>query len=94
MASNFKQGGRKFGKGGKPKFKKKVGKSTLESENIKSLQKEYSQIDSKKVESFNDFPLSKHTQKALSEAGYEKPTEIQKETLALCLRGLDILGKK
>ena len=37
-------------------------------------------------------PLSESTQKALSECGYEEPTEIQRETLAMCLRGMDVLG--
>ncbi len=50
------------------------------------------QIDTKAVKQFKDLPLSKETQRALVECGYEVPTEIQKETLALCLRGLDILG--
>ena len=44
------------------------------------------------MKNFDDFPLSEETKKALKECGYEVPTQIQKETLALCLRGLDILG--
>lgn len=50
------------------------------------------QIDPKKIKTFDDFPLSDLTKKALKEFGYEEPTEIQRETLALGLRGLDILG--
>ena len=50
------------------------------------------QLNSKKIRTFADFPLSDETQKGLSECGYEIPTEIQKETLALCLKGKDILG--
>ena len=38
-------------------------------------------------------PLSEETKKGLAECEYEVPTEIQKETLTLGLRGLDILGK-
>ena len=37
-------------------------------------------------------PLSESTQRALTECGYEEPTEIQRETLAMCLRGMDVLG--
>ena len=51
------------------------------------------QIDSKKVKTFADLPLSEETKKGLSECDYEIPTEIQKESIALCLKGLDILGK-
>ena len=51
------------------------------------------QIDSKKIKTFSDLPLSEETKKGLAECEYEVPTEIQKETLTLGLRGLDILGK-
>ena len=37
--------------------------------------------------------MSEETKKGLAECEYEVPTEIQKETLSLGLRGLDILGK-
>ena len=37
--------------------------------------------------------MSEETKKGLAECEYEVPTEIQKETLTLGLRGLDILGK-
>ena len=45
------------------------------------------------MKTFNDFPLSEETKKGLAECEYETPTEIQKESLAMCLKGLDILGK-
>ena len=51
------------------------------------------QIDSKNIKTFSDLPLSEETKKGLAECEYEVPTEIQKETLTLGLRGLDILGK-
>jgi ATP-dependent RNA helicase DDX10/DBP4 len=44
------------------------------------------------VNSFKDFPLSNQTLKGLKECGYMKPTEIQQQSIALSLRGLDILG--
>ena len=37
--------------------------------------------------------MSEETKKGLAECEYEVPTEIQKETLTLGLRGIDILGK-
>lgn len=72
--------------------KKNVTKTQKIDQNIKELQEKYTNIDSKRVKTFQDFPLSQETQKALEEFGFTEPTEIQKETLALCLRGLDILG--
>uniref|UniRef100_A0A1B6KQB4 ATP-dependent RNA helicase n=1 Tax=Graphocephala atropunctata TaxID=36148 RepID=A0A1B6KQB4_9HEMI len=50
------------------------------------------EIDISTVESFEDLPLSPPTLKGLTESGYKKPTEIQKESLVLSLKGLDILG--
>lgn len=56
------------------------------------MQSKYSLIDTKSIKTFDDFPLSSKTLKALKECGYEEPTEIQRESLSLCLRGLDLLG--
>lgn len=44
------------------------------------------------VKTFADLPLSPKTLKGLKSAGYTKPTEIQRETIGLALRGKDILG--
>ena len=41
---------------------------------------------------FKDFPLSRKTLEGLKTSGYLKPTEVQKESIGLALRGLDILG--
>ena len=67
----------------------------VESNNKKVVKSNLSlfQIDSKKIKTFSDLPLSEETKKGLAECEYEVPTEIQKETLTLGLRGLDILGK-
>jgi len=73
-------------------FKKKESKHKRIDENVKSLKSKYESYDSKKVKSFDDLPLSTETLKALKEAGYAEPTEIQKESIVLGLRGLDILG--
>lgn len=50
------------------------------------------QIDTKTIKSFADFPLSPKTLKGLKQSGFNKPTEIQLETIGLALRGKDILG--
>lgn len=44
------------------------------------------------IKTFKDLPLSKKTQLGLRDSEYEVPTEIQKESLGLALKGLDILG--
>ena len=76
----------------RPVFKKKANKSTIADQTIAQLQQQYNQIDTKKVKLFNNLPLSEPTKKGLAECGYEEPTEIQRETVAMCLRGLDVLG--
>jgi len=73
-------------------FKKKESKHKRIDDNVKTLKSKYDSYDSKKVKSFDDLPLSTETLKALKEAGYTEPTEIQKESIVLGLRGLDILG--
>lgn len=42
--------------------------------------------------SFKEFQLSSETLAGLKSAGYDKPTEIQKQTLKFALEGKDILG--
>ena len=76
----------------RPVFKKKTNKSTIADQTISQLQEQYHQIDTKKVKRFDNLPLSGPTKKGLAECGYEEPTEIQRETVAMCLRGLDVLG--
>ncbi|XP_065057142.1 probable ATP-dependent RNA helicase DDX10 isoform X2 [Rhopilema esculentum] len=41
---------------------------------------------------FDDFPISSKTLNGLIKANFISPTEIQKEGIALALRGLDVLG--
>eukprot|EP00088_Acartia_fossae_P000239 TRINITY_DN10087_c0_g1_i4.p1 TRINITY_DN10087_c0_g1~~TRINITY_DN10087_c0_g1_i4.p1 ORF type:complete len:828 (-),score=245.94 TRINITY_DN10087_c0_g1_i4:195-2648(-) len=59
---------------------------------ISDLQAKYQQIDPGQVKKFSDFPLSPETLKGLKHLGFDQPTEIQRESLGLALRGLDILG--
>ncbi|XP_047128376.1 probable ATP-dependent RNA helicase DDX10 isoform X1 [Hydra vulgaris] len=44
------------------------------------------------VNQFSDFPLSSRTLNGLENAGYTKPTAIQKDGISLALRGFDILA--
>lgn len=59
---------------------------------IKNLQAAYDTIDISKVKNFSDLPLSQRTQKGLKENEFLEPTDIQRQSIALALRGLDILG--
>ncbi|XP_023348850.1 probable ATP-dependent RNA helicase DDX10 [Eurytemora carolleeae] len=76
----------------KKEEKKKVKKIDTMKENINKLTSRYEEIDTKTIKTFSEFPLSKETLKGLKEAGFDKPTEIQRESIGLALRGLDILG--
>ncbi|GBO43254.1 ATP-dependent RNA helicase DBP4, partial [Araneus ventricosus] len=49
-------------------------------------------FDSLSTEKFEDFPLSEKTKKGLRESNFVTPTEIQKESVGLALKGHDILG--
>ena len=79
-------------KGKGPQFKAKPKKSDLEKAEIEALQQKYSKVNPKEVKCFKDLPLSSGTQKGLAEAGFTEPTEIQRESISLALRGLDVLG--
>lgn len=50
------------------------------------------QIDPKKIKHFDDFPLSEQTRQGLKDNGFSEPTEIQRESIGLSLKGQDILG--
>jgi len=96
MAGKFKN---KSGKGDtdvhKKKFdghKKKEKKSAKLQSEIDELKARYVSINPKLVKSFSDFPLSPGTVKALTEAKYVSPTEIQKEAIGFALQGKDVLG--
>ncbi len=49
-------------------------------------------IESSKIQSFTDFPLSNRTLQGLDKAKYKTPTEIQRESIGIALRGYDLLG--
>lgn len=67
-------------------------KRQMESELISSLEEEYSNFDSAKVESYEDFPLTDKTKVGLDDCGYVKPTAIQKAAILPALKGNDVLG--
>nr|QOS47377.1 DEAD-box DDX10 [Locusta migratoria] len=73
-------------------YKKKKGVTKTEDQEIQEIQNLYADIDTSKINSFNDFPLSHRTKKGLKDTGYVTPTEIQRESIGPALRGLDILG--
>ncbi|GFY76988.1 probable ATP-dependent RNA helicase DDX10 [Trichonephila inaurata madagascariensis] len=81
-----------FGKRKKVKvFKEKENKVALFKKEVEELTKQYEEFDSLS-NNFEDYPLSEKTKKALSRWGYFSPTEIQKESIGLALKGHDILG--
>ena len=80
------------GKLNKPQFKAKPKKSDRELLEIEKLKEKYGKINTKEIKTFKDLPLSSHTMKGLADSGYDAPTEIQRESIALSLRGLDVLG--
>ena len=88
----LQSGGKKLHKH-KKQFKKKGNRLQRIEDNVSSLQSKYERYNSKKANNFEDLPLSKETLKGLADAGFTQPTEIQKESIVLALRGLDILGK-
>lgn len=91
------------GRGGGPKKSNKAGgpgrkfrapgKTELEEAEARSLETEYGRdIDPKSIKTFGDLPLSRKTKKGLAEHGFEAPTDIQRESILLALKGADVLG--
>ena len=81
-----------FKKGKIQIYKKVETKTNKEDNEAKSLAEKYDTVDLTKIKTFRDMPLSSATQTALKEEGFTEPTEIQKESILLALRGLDVLG--
>ncbi|CAG7731113.1 unnamed protein product [Allacma fusca] len=94
QSDSTKRIGKEWGRGRTKKFTFKAPptKSELDKKEIKKLAEQYDQFDSTKVKFFKDMPLSRKTILALKDSGFAKPTEVQKESIGLALRGLDILG--
>jgi superfamily II DNA/RNA helicase len=47
----------------------------------------------RKIEKFKDFPIDNQIKRALSELGFQKPMEVQIETIPLILEGKDLIVK-
>ncbi|OXA50694.1 probable ATP-dependent RNA helicase DDX10 isoform X2 [Folsomia candida] len=78
-------GGRK----GKPK---KIEDEGQEVKRLKNLIEKNQMPEPSSLKRFQDLPISRKTVWGLKESGYAKPTEVQRESIGLALRGLDILG--
>ncbi|EFX84542.1 hypothetical protein DAPPUDRAFT_223010 [Daphnia pulex] len=70
----------------------RVKASAIEQHEIKNLQIRYTSVETSAVLKFKDIPLSKKTLQGLQQNEYTTPTEVQKESIVLALRGLDVLG--
>ncbi|XP_014246972.1 probable ATP-dependent RNA helicase DDX10 [Cimex lectularius] len=70
----------------------KIKKREAEQKELEQLVQQYDTVDSSEINTFDDIPLTENTRKGLSEAGYTVPTKIQKESIIVALRGLDVLG--
>lgn len=71
---------------------KKKPEWQVEREYIQNLVRRYEDVDLSQVARFSDFPISKKTLLGLQEAQFRQPTEIQRQTIGLALRGRDVLG--
>ncbi|XP_051173049.1 probable ATP-dependent RNA helicase DDX10 [Leptopilina boulardi] len=67
-------------------------KNVPEKNIIKNLQSQYETIDERQITKFADLPLSSQTQKGLKESQYITLSDIQRQSIGLALRGLNILG--
>lgn len=75
-------------KRGKPRGPKKTKEPAEEVDLSESL----STYDWSTFERFDELPISAKTKSGLLKAGYEKPTDIQRHSLAYSLNGSDVLG--
>ena len=84
-----------------PKKKKEKGKKSTKSkkqqkaDEMREKQEKGANVhvlDPTTITTFADLPLSTRTQESLTESGYTKPTDIQKEGIVLALQHKDVLG--
>ena len=94
MSFKHKASGHKKQKQTKFHGKKKKSKYAKIDDTASSLKAQYESYSSQKARTFQDLPLSQETLAGLKDAGYETPTEIQKESIVLALKGHDVLGRK
>ncbi|XP_022232978.2 probable ATP-dependent RNA helicase DDX10 [Drosophila obscura] len=74
----------------RPEYNK--SKLAANEKEIQELQDRYKEIDAQAIKKFAQFPLSQKTQKALAEAKFVNPTQVQLESLGPALLGKDVLG--
>jgi len=86
------QGHKKPGQGKFHHGKKKKSKYAKIDDTTSQLKVQYESYSSQTARTFEDLPLSRETLAGLKEAGYTVPTDIQKESIVLALKGNDILG--
>ncbi len=75
-----------------PTFKKKVPTWKQIETEVTDILPKYEQINSSQIATFHDLPLSKRTLQGLDKAKYTQPTEVQRESIGIALRGYDLLG--
>ena len=93
MSFKHKANGHKKHKQTKFQGKKKKSKYAKIDDVASSLKAQYESYSSQTVSTFQDLPLSQETLAGLKDAGYTAPTDIQKESIVLALKGHDVLGK-
>ena len=93
MSYKNKTHGHKKHKQTKFQGKKKKTKYAKVDDTTSQLKAQYESYSSKTARTFGDLPLSRETLKGLEDAGYSSPTDIQKESIVLALKGNDILGR-
>ena len=67
-------------------------RALVENAEIERLKAAYESLDPKICKNFADMPLSSKTLKGLANANFTTPTQIQRESIPLALKGADILG--
>ncbi|KAK3866320.1 hypothetical protein Pcinc_028142 [Petrolisthes cinctipes] len=76
-------------------FKPKPKQTNIEQDEIKSLEErtaKLAEVNWEEVESFDKLPLSKKTRLGLREHKFKVPTKIQRQSLILSLRGVDVVA--
>ena len=91
-SKGFKNKKKNFKEKFEPTFKKKVPTWKQIEMEASQLITKYDNILPSNIKTFNDFPLSRRTMDGLSKSGYTTPTEIQRESIGIALRGYDLLG--
>jgi ATP-dependent RNA helicase DDX10/DBP4 len=92
LSKQFKPNKNKKQEKFKPTFKKKLPTWKQVEKESSELLPRYEQIDLSKIEKFSDFPLSSRTLMGLEKSGYMIPTDIQRESIGIALKGNDLLG--